>query len=331
MSDTRKQARSKKARSPCMAKLDRLGWVASDWFDIEGYRLGIRSTSQPFSAWLRHTLADHEVEGPEDPDDTPIYSVVVEDGNNPTGRRGSTKFHIIYYGTWDIVRTLDIQTLAKSLLHEIHSFTYPIRDDAVFIEASVMRLDGRTVLIPALFVKPLCEIGRRLQSSLDIALPGQMSVAIDPATGDLVCPEPMLRIAPDQERVLRTLIPLDRAADPRAMIDDRVPVDLVLGWVREPHPLVRRGPRARAFYEYAKMVRNGHLVKADSIHALARLFERADYREFEYFSSRHAIDVLRAIGEGRDYDAHRTEATPAGASSAQDGSIDSEPRREGTP
>jgi hypothetical protein len=72
------------------------------------------------------------------------------------------------------------------------------------------------------------------------------------------------------------------------------------------------------------MVRNGQRVKADSIHALARVFDHAEYREFQYFTWKHAIDVLRAISEDRDHEPHRSEATVGGPSIAQEGSLQSD-------
>jgi len=181
-----------------MAKLDRLGWVVTDWFVIEDYRFGIRTTSHAFAAWLRHALADYWVGSGDDDEVDPVYSVVVEDGTDPTGRQGTKKFHIIYYGTWDIVRTLDVRALAESLLHEIDSFTYPMRDDAVYVEASIVRGNGKTLLIPAFLVPSIAAAGRRLTSKLDLTLPGLMSVALDPQTGNLIPPAPYLRFAPDR-------------------------------------------------------------------------------------------------------------------------------------
>jgi hypothetical protein len=284
--------------------------VVTDWFDIDGYVLGVRTTSHVFSEWLRSTMSTYVIDKPDDKDDEEaLYSVVFEDGLNPSGRVGSKKFHMIYYGTWDIVRTLDPMAVGESLLHEIDSFTFPVRDDAVFVEASILRLDGKTVLIPAIFVKPLADIGRRLQQHLDIQLPGVMSLAVDPATGMLVPPAQELTFAEGWREGLERLAP-NAGSDPRAMVWAPTAVDLIVGWMSESYAMVRKGPRGPALYAYTKMIRNHLHVGSTGLSALGKVFEAAEYRELQYFSWREAVEAFNALSSGTDYVADRTEATP---------------------
>jgi hypothetical protein len=284
-----------------MAKLDRLGWVVSDWFTIEGYRFGVRTTSHGFGAWLRHTLGEYWEGSGDDDEMDPIYSIVVEDGS-ATGQRASKRFHIIYYGTWDVVRTLDIRALASSLLNEIDSFTFPIRNDAVYLEASVIRGDGKTLLIQNTLVPTLCAAGRRIASKIGVSAPGAMSVALDPETGHLIPPSPYLKLAPDRWEMLGTLWPMSSAEDGTVTsITDVTPIDRVLKRRFVPHPVLQPTPKAPVLYEYAQLVRNQSIIGGDALKTLAKVFERADVLELQYFSTQNLIEALGAAVGGGTY------------------------------
>ena len=54
----------RRSSSPCMAKLDRLQWATCDWFAIEDYRFGVRSTSAGFGEWVRYALGSYLADGP---------------------------------------------------------------------------------------------------------------------------------------------------------------------------------------------------------------------------------------------------------------------------
>ena len=307
-----------------MTKLDRLGWVVTDWFVIEDYRFGIRTTSHAFAAWLRHALADYWVGSGDDDEVDPVYSVVVEDGTDPTGRQGTKKFHIIYYGTWDIVRTLDVRALAESLLHEIDSFTYPMRDDAVYVEASIVRGNGKTLLIPAFLVPSIAAAGRRLTSKLDLTLPGLMSVALDPQTGNLIPPAPYLRFAPDRWDRLRELLPLPAGpSDSRALVTEVTPIDRVITRRLAPHPVLQRIPKGSVLFDFAEMIRNPAMIGSRGLVTLGKAFERAEVFELQYFTTQQLTDAMAAaIGDGY-YVADRTQVTPHTPSPAHGSSLES--------
>ena len=80
------------------------------WYEIEGYRFGIRTTSHAFSEWLDFVLAAYRSPSRRDDDDTAAtYSIVIEDREDDGRQR---KFHILYLGGGDIVRTLDLGFMA---------------------------------------------------------------------------------------------------------------------------------------------------------------------------------------------------------------------------
>src|SRR3990170_3464562 len=141
-----------------MSKLDRLGWVVCDWFEIEGYRFGVRTTSDAFGEWVRYGLGEYRVEGPEDEDQEPFWSVVVEDGSRGEGRLGK-RFHIVYRGSWDVVRTLEVAAAARALLVEVEAIRFPLRDDAIFLEAGLVRSGDLSVLVPHTMVPGLARAG----------------------------------------------------------------------------------------------------------------------------------------------------------------------------
>ena len=95
-----------------------------DWFDIDGYRFGVRSTSHAFGEWVRYALGAYRADGPLDPDVDPLYALIVEDGQGPAVR-APRKLRIFYYGTWAIVRSMDVRAIARSFIGEIEFADVP--------------------------------------------------------------------------------------------------------------------------------------------------------------------------------------------------------------
>lgn len=281
-----------------MSKLDRLVWAVTEWFEVEDYVFGVRTTSPAFGEWLRYTLGEYWIGSGERDDKDALYACIVEDATSASGRKGSKRFHVLYYGTWDIVRTLDVRALARTLLHEIDSVTYPIRDDAVYLEASVIRGNGRTLLIPAVMVPQLSAAGRRLESKIDITLPGVMSVALDPETGYLIPPVPQLRFAQGWERRLDELIPPTGPEERRALVTEATPVDRVLTWGQLPEVAVLPTAKGPALFDYAQMLRNPAMVGAAGLTTLAKVFEGAECVATRFLPGQGLVDGMRAALDG---------------------------------
>jgi hypothetical protein len=301
----------KRSSSPCMAKLDRLSWAVEDWFEIEGYRFGVRTTSAAFGQWVRHVLGSYRSDGPREDDGDALYGLVVEDGVAESGRMGK-KLHLLYYGTWDIVRTFDVHTLARSFLHEIESLMYPVRDDAVYVEASLIEGAGRTILIPAVMVGPISKAGRAIRRAADITLPGGMSVALDPQTGELIAPGGVLDIPADWETQLGHLVPRTIRDEGRKLVEQRTAVDAVLVWNTELDPGVMPIARGEVLFYLARQVRNLPRVQGKALSGLAALLERAECLQVQWLTTEQLIWVIKAVVGESSYVPDRSEVT-AGA------------------
>src|SRR5215207_4458007 len=128
-----------------MQKLDHLGWVACEWYEIDGTRFGVRTTSEVFAGWIDDVLAAYRAAGPREEDDDPYWAVVIEDGSSGAGRVGRP-VNILYRGIVDVARTLDVRSVGRAFLLEIESILFPTRDDVVFLQAAALAGGGRTVL-----------------------------------------------------------------------------------------------------------------------------------------------------------------------------------------
>lgn len=284
-----------------MSKLDRLGWAVCNWFEIDGYRFGVRSTSSAFGEWVAYALGAYAVDGPEYEDDDPTYSLVAGDDTG-TSRQAGKRLDILYVGTWDIVRTLDAGVLARAFLHEIEALGFPSRDDAVYLDASVLTgrgsgSDGRTVLLPAYYLPAICRAGRRVQKALDAVLPGTMTVAVDPATGHLVPVRGELQVPAD------ALDEADRrfgtGREERALADRERTVDAVLLGGPRGEPGLTPISRAAALCDLAGAVRNLRVVGGRAVEALGRLLAGANAFEAGFMGTDHMIATLgAALHEG---------------------------------
>ena len=175
----------KRSSSPCMAKLDRLAWATCEWFQIDDFAFGVRTTSPAFAGWVRYVLASYRIDGPPDPDRDPLFALIVEDDSSVSGRTGK-RLHIFYQGTADLVRTMDVRAVARSFLYALETLTFPVRDDAVYLDASVIQGGGKTVLVPWYMVPVLNTVGRQLLKTVDMVLPATMSIALDLETAHLI-------------------------------------------------------------------------------------------------------------------------------------------------
>jgi hypothetical protein len=281
-----------------MSKLDRLGWVVCDWFEIEGYRFGVRSTSHAFGEWVRYGLEEYRVEGPEDEDQEPFWSVVVEDGSRGEGRVGK-RFHIVYRGTWDVVRTLDVAAAARALLVEVESILFPLRDDAIFLEAGLVRSGDASVLVPHSMVPGLARAGRRAQR-VNLQPPGTMAVAIDPDSGQLVPIRSRLRLPGDLDERLAQAFP-PNGHDPRVFVEGATGVNAVLlygGPVEESG--IFEIPRAQALYELARSVRNLPQLGGRAIRGIARLLAGSRCVAASWRSTEQMLGTLASLASHND-------------------------------
>lgn len=288
-----------------MAKLDRLAWAVCDWFEIEGYRFGVRSTSRSFGGWVREVLGAYRSGGPRDPDDDPLFSFVIAEPHTGATR----KLHIFYVGTLDVVRSFDLGVAARAFLGEVEALTFPVRDDAVYVEASVLRGRGTTALIPTWMVPPINAAGRRIRRVVDLDLPCALSVALDPATGHLVPPRRTLDLPVDAIDSLVRSWPATAEPDPRAFVDDERRIDRIVVLGGGPTGIglrpVARGP---VLFDLARSIRNLGSVRGEGLAAVGRALSGAEVARAGWAHTGQLVEVVAAV-LGDHVDPTRTRAT----------------------
>lgn len=163
-------------------------------YRIGDARVGIRSTSKSFGVWLDEALVEYRRQRREEPS----YSIVV---GGPNERPGRTEMHLLYRGATAIVRTRSLPTLKRAVLAELESLLYPTRDDAAYLHASVIGVGGATALVPWWVAPEIARLGGRAERA-GIALPGELAVALDPKSGEVVPASRTLRVP---RKILREL------------------------------------------------------------------------------------------------------------------------------
>lgn len=160
-----------------MDKLDHLGWVASKTYEVAGFTFAIRTTSAAYGEWLGETLSAYRTRKKADP----YYSIVVAD---PAKRKDKAikDFHMLYRGTTQMARDLNLATISQILLAEIEALGFQGRDDAVYAGAVPVAANGSVALAPIAMVNLLAGMGRQATRS-GLSLPYVSAVALDPATG----------------------------------------------------------------------------------------------------------------------------------------------------
>lgn len=256
-----------------MQKLDHLGWVACEWYEIDGTRFGVRTTSETFAGWIDDVLAAYRTSGPREQDDDPYWAVVIEDGS-PDGGRVGRPVNILYRGIVDVVRTLDVRSVGRAFLLEVESILFPTRDDVVFLQAAALAGGGRTVLAPQVLVANLARAGRRVRRA-GLLAPGARSVAIDPASGRLVPIPPALDVPADALDRLAALFPAT-ADDARLFVDDVTPVDVVLTYGGSADEPISPASRVDTLLGLTSSITNLSAMGGRAIEALGRLVGGAD-------------------------------------------------------
>jgi hypothetical protein len=125
-----------------------------------------------------------------------LYSVVIAGGDPDEDEKSKRRFHILYRGSSQIVRTLDLPTLGQALFAELESTLFEDRDDAVYVEAAALAMDGRIALVPGSYLPALWKLSRRLHQA-GIRLPLARTVAVHRETGQVIPTTPRLEVPDD--------------------------------------------------------------------------------------------------------------------------------------
>lgn len=270
--------------NPCQERLDRLHWVMGGIYEVHGVAVEIRSTSPGFGRWIERTFEAHRGSGAP----AARFSAAVGD-EGP----GSRSIHALYRGIVPIVRSRRPSTLARTLLGELEAFSYPTRDDAVFVYATAVELDGLTVLIPS-YLAPYLARSRRLIESMGIRMSAGPAVGIDARTGRLRTTETHLRVPEGAADRLET-----RERPDSELVDIRGRrVDVVCWFSREALDPVGPVSGARSLYTIASDTANLGRLGGEALVALSRVLGPA--RCFELRGDtprpmlRALVDAVRA-------------------------------------
>jgi hypothetical protein len=294
-----------------MRKLDRLGWVVEDWYRVGGTTVAVRSTSAIFAEWLRWALADHRRDEPDDEVQYPLFSVVLEDGSRNVGRVGR-RFHILYHGTWDKVRTLDVSVLGRAVLDEFRRFLTYDASDLLYMRCALATSGDVTVLIPDALLPSLAKTGRRALR-VGLIAPGHSFTALDPSTAKLVPLDTGLTVPQDAVQRLAAALPPDLSReDPHLFVDAPTRADVVLANVRVPldpgtHPLTR----SYTVTALAASALNLRSIGGRAIEAIGELVSRAGCYTVRWTTTEELLASLAALSP-TTYVTTRSEATSEG-------------------
>jgi hypothetical protein len=196
--------------------------------------------------------------------------VVGGSGEGTSGRPKPRKLHILYRGTAAIVRTTDLQTIARALFGELSSAGLSERDDAIYLAAGALVGGSSAALVPGYFVARLARLRRRAEVS-GLLLPGTTSVALDLESGRLL-PLPELEVAPDALSQL-TNGRASHQPDPRAFIDHPVELGAMLSLGPSAAPGLQPMPRALALYRWSAKILNLATLEGRAVESLGRFIE----------------------------------------------------------
>jgi hypothetical protein len=269
-----------------MDKLDRLGWVVTRTFEIRGFRFEVRTTSLPFAAWLDDAMSVYRVEGPG----APYYSIVAH-GTDEDGE-GSRRFHIMYRGAVPVVRTLHLPTLGRVLMQELEAFLYPERDDAAYLEATLVWVNDVPVLVP----EPMGPYLGRARKDLEhhgVRLSTAHAMGVDRSTGEVFFPESLLRVRAGAIGALADIAPMNGEGE-RVQLADPVRVNSVC-WLAfgSGHRLIEPLSRGRTLYLLGGSLMNLGRVGGAAVHGLQHLV--ADARCFAWTGLQKPAVMLESL------------------------------------
>jgi hypothetical protein len=267
--------------------------VVCDWYEVQGHRFGIRTTSEAFASWLRYALGAHRTQPTPEGEDRPTYSIVVDENAGTAGRVGRG-YHILYVGTTDVARTLDLRFLAGCFLREIDALGSTQRTDALFIRAGVLEAAGRVALFPS-FLVPVLSASRRRAQKRDLNAPGGSVAALDPESGELTSPDRSIQVPLDALEELERYVPgaIGGPHDRFPIEDgDRRRLDAVIGLKVGQTPLADEKPRSETALELAMAAMNMDALGGRGFRAIAEAVRNARSIALNWSSTDEMLDAL---------------------------------------
>lgn len=130
-------------RTPCADKNDRLGWKAGFSLDLEGISFGVRCNDPAFLPELRaffpaqsQASQRREVE---------VLLSFLKGGQ--TARKGVVNYHLVYDAWNRAARTQDLNEALHAFRSTLHTRLALMSQDKVYVNASVLRWQGRGVVL----------------------------------------------------------------------------------------------------------------------------------------------------------------------------------------
>jgi hypothetical protein len=281
-----------------MDHLDHLGWVVELSCEVGDYLFGVRTNSEACGEWLEETLGEYAI----DDDLDPYYSLFLAEDRG-VGR----PYHIVYSESRPIAKTHDLSLLARAFLGELESLQFPARDDAVYVQGTLVGWNGLTALVPTALVEYVEQSGRRVIERAGLSWPLPQPVAVD-MSGRVVPTRPLLHVPADAPERLAALVPAN-GRDPQRVVSEPTRVDLVVAVGLPAEPLVPVS-RAMTLYYVSSWTRNLQATGGRGVEALRRLVEGARCYELQAPNAKQALESL--VAAFRDAE-DRSDATPTAA------------------
>jgi len=175
--------------SSCIESLDDLDWAASTAFRVGEWALGVRSSSIDTDAVLRRVLAAHvvDIEAPAN------FSALMAGDSDPDGQVRA--FNLLYRASDPLVRTRAPGRVLRTLLQHLSDFE---TTDATTLRvaATGFVVNGRVVVAPDGIAAEMANIETRLNAA-GVQVIDAPLLYLDPASGEVVIPEPALTVDHD--------------------------------------------------------------------------------------------------------------------------------------
>ncbi len=195
-------------------------WVVHRSYEVANVQFGVRTNSEAVGLWLDYAFGDYAI----DEETAPYYSIMV--GASDNGRVGKS-FHILYEESRALVRTLDLGALAEVLIGQFESVAAVERSDAVFLDASAVRLGDVVAIVPSIIPPYLANLSRRVVDRTGLKLPGSTYVALELGSGRLIPTATTLDLPDDAVEALAKLAPVS-AKEKLARVVEPVSADLIV-------------------------------------------------------------------------------------------------------
>jgi hypothetical protein len=134
---------SYKWKTPCMAKLDRLGWVDGFSFTMHGVRVGVRVNKSEVLENLIELLPDGWKPA--------NYKIVEQLYSLKIGgvsvRPNIRQFNLLYGNLYTLSRTLELDKVFGAFQRDLHHSIAFLAKHKVFVRAGVVGWQGRAILI----------------------------------------------------------------------------------------------------------------------------------------------------------------------------------------